>query len=185
MGPKVKKTLKIISDVLLVLVLVLLFLLHGFKLFGLTPYTVLSGSMQSVYPTGSLIYVKDVDPAKLEVNDTITFRLSGETIVTHRIVELVPDETDPDTVLFRTKGDENDVVDGTLVEYGDVIGQPLFCIPMLGYLAVYIAQPPGRYVALCFALALVLIEIMISILIDDKKEKQDHKEKQKHKEETT
>ena len=177
MSSSSKKILKWISDLLVILVVVLAFLLHGLKLFGLTPYSVLSGSMESVYPTGSLIYVKDVDPAKLEVGDVITFQLAGGTVATHRIIELVPDETDPDTFRFRTKGDENEVVDGARVEYGNVIGQPVFCVPLLGFLAVYIAQPPGKIVAISVAIALVVIELMISILIDDK-------EKEKHKEET-
>jgi len=174
MSSSSKKILKWISDLLVILVVVLAFLLHGLKLFGLTPYSVLSGSMESVYPTGSLIYVKDVDPATLEVGDVITFQLAGETVATHRIIELVPDEADPETVRFRTKGDENEVVDGALVEYGNVIGQPVFCIPMLGFLAVYIMHPPGKIVAISVAVALVVIEIMISILIDDKEKK--HKE---------
>lgn len=45
MKPKIKLVLKIISDILVILVVVLAFLLHGVKLFGLTPYSVLSGSM--------------------------------------------------------------------------------------------------------------------------------------------
>lgn len=174
MSSQSKRILKWISDLLVVLVVVLAFLLHGTRLLGLTPYSVLSGSMESVYPTGSLIYVKDVDPAALEVGDAITFRLAGGAVATHRIVELVPDEADPDTFRFRTKGDENEVVDGALVEYGSVIGQPVFCIPMLGFLAIYIMHPPGKIVAISVAVALVVIEIMISILIDDKEKK--HKE---------
>lgn len=167
MNAKLKKTIKIISNILVILVVVLAFLLHGLQLFGLKPYSVLSGSMESVYPTGSLIYVTDVDPATLEVNDVITFLLPSGVTATHRIIELVPDETDPDTFLFRTKGDENDVEDGSLVDYNSVIGKPVFCIPILGYLATYMTYPPGKYIAISVAIALVLIEIMISIVIED------------------
>lgn len=171
MNSKVKKTLKVISNALVVLVVVFAFLLHGFQLFGLKPYSVLSGSMESVYPTGSLIYVAKADPAELVVNDIITFKMPSGTIATHRIIELVADETEPDIIRFRTKGDENNIADGTLVDFGSVIGKPVFCIPFLGYLATYIMHPPGKYVAITVAVALILIEMIISIALDDKNKK--------------
>ena len=40
---------------------VLALLLVGVRLFGMQVFTVLSGSMEPTYQTGSLIYVKDVD----------------------------------------------------------------------------------------------------------------------------
>ncbi len=171
MNPKWKLTLKIVSDALVILVVLLAILLHGLQLFGLKPYSVLSGSMQSVYPTGSLIYIKDVDPAQLEVGDTITFKMESGIIATHRIIELVPDETDPTVIRFRTKGDENEIVDGSLVEYDSVIGKPVFCIPLLGYVATYLAQPSGKYIGITVAIALILVELMISIVLDDKDKK--------------
>ena len=63
MSSSSKKILKWISDLLVILVVVLAFLLHGLKLFGLTPYSVLSGSMEPAYPAGSLIYVKNTGAA--------------------------------------------------------------------------------------------------------------------------
>lgn len=171
-----KKTLKILSNTLLILAVVLAFLLHGFQLFGIKPYSVLSGSMESVYPTGSLIYVMKTDPSKLEVKDIITFKMPSGTIATHRIIELVSDETDSDIIKFRTKGDENEIADGTLVDFNSVIGKPLFCIPFLGYLATYIMYPPGKYVAITVAAALIIIEIIISIVLDDKDKKKTNTE---------
>ncbi len=166
-----KKLLKVVSNVLVIFVVVLVFLLHGTRLLGIEPYTVLSGSMESVYPTGSIIYVKAVDEEKLQENDVITFKMSNGTIATHRIIELVQDENNPHTVLFRTKGDENKIADGTLVNKSDVIGSPIFCIPLLGFFATYIAYPPGKYVAVSVAVSFILIEIIIGILLDDKKAK--------------
>lgn len=177
MNPIIKKTLKIISNTLVISAVVLAFLLHGFQLFGIKPYSVLSGSMESVYPTGSLIYVTKTDPSKLAVNDVITFKMASGTIATHRIVELVCDEANSDTIKFRTKGDENEIADGTLVDFNSVIGKPLFCIPFLGYFATYIMYPPGKYVAFAVVGALVLIEIVISVVLDDKDKKKPNTEK--------
>ena len=171
MNSNFKKALKIVSNALVILVIVFAFLLHGVQLFGLKPYSVLSGSMESVYPTGSLIYVAKTDPAAFETNDIITFKMPSGTVATHRIVELVPDEIDPDIIRFRTKGDENNIVDGTLVDFGSVIGKPVFSIPFLGYLATYMMHPPGKYIAIAAAISLILIEMIISIALDDKSDK--------------
>lgn len=163
-----KATLKIVSNILVMLVSVLALLIHGFQLFGIKPYSVLSGSMESVYPTGSLIYVSKVDPAKLAVDDIITFKMPSGTVATHRIIELVLDATDSDIIKFRTKGDENEIADGTLVDFNSVIGKPLFCIPLLGYLATYMMVPPGKYIVFGMVVALVLIEIILSVFLRDK-----------------
>lgn len=175
MNPKLKKSLKIVSDVLVILVVILAILLHGLQLFGLKPYSVLSGSMQSVYPTYSLLYIRDVEPDTLEVGDVITYKMGNDMLCTHRIVEIVPDDDHPDIFRFRTKGDENDVTD-PLVEYEDVVGKAVFCVPYLGWLATNISQPPGKYIAVTVAIALILIEIMISIVLDDKDKKKSQTE---------
>lgn len=168
---KIKKAWDITSTMLIVIVVIFAILLGGIRLFGLSPYSVLSGSMESVYPTGSLIYVKEVEPETLKVGDVITFKMSGGTVATHRIIELVPDENDPDTIRFRTKGDENEIADGPLVNYGSIIGSPVFCIPFLGYLATYIMQTPGKYIAIAIAVILIGFEIVIGIVFDDKDKK--------------
>ena len=87
------------------------------------------------YHVGALIYVKEVDYRELESGDVITFMLDEDTVATHRIVEVVPDEEDASVIRFRTKGDANTAEDGGLVHYKNVIGTPVFTIPYLGYLA--------------------------------------------------
>ncbi len=179
---KFKKLFKIISSVLVSLVVLLVLLLFGVQLFGLKVYHVLSPSMEPDYPTGSLIYVMDVDPATLNINDVITFKVTGDTIATHRIIELIPDEGNPDIVRFRTKGDANKVADGSLVNYESVIGKPVFCIPLLGYLSAYIAKPPGKYISISIAFILIISDTMIEIITNDKDNK-NNKTKQKNKKE--
>lgn len=175
MKPKFKNTLKIVSNALVIVVVVLAILLHGLQFVGLKPYSVLSGSMQSVYPTGSLLYIKNVNPETLEVGDVITYKMAGGTLCTHRIVELVADEDAPNIIRFRTKGDENLDADTPLVSYENVVGKAVFCIPLLGYLATYIAIPPWKYIAITVAIAIILIEIMITIVLDDDSKKQSKK----------
>lgn len=171
MNPKLNKALKITSSVIVGIVVILAILLYGVRLFGLELYTVLSPSMEPDYPTGSLLYVADVNPADLKVDDVIIFQLTGDMTATHRIIELVPDESDTDVVRFRTKGDNNDIADGSLVEFDDVIGKPVFCIPLLGYLAAFIQNPPGSVVTITVGIVLILVVIILDTITDDKDKK--------------
>lgn len=168
-----KKIWNIFTTVLVAAVLLLAVALVGVRLVGLQPYTVLSGSMEPAYHTGSLIYVKSVDYRELRVGDPITFLLSEDTIATHRIVEIVPDEEEPETLRYRTKGDANETEDGGLVHYKNVIGSPVFTIPHLGFVASYIQNPPGTYYALmlgAFAILLVFLPELIKALKSDGEE---------------
>lgn len=166
-----KKIWNVVTTLLVVAVVLLAIALAGVRLFGLQVYTVLSGSMEPAYPVGALLYDKKVDPAQLRPGDVITFMLDEDTIVTHRIVEVVPDEEDPSVIRFRTKGDANAAEDGSLVHYKNVLGTPVFAIPKLGYFASFVQQPPGLYVAIAFGAVLVLLAFLPDLLGDDKKKK--------------
>ena len=87
MNKTVKKTWNIITTVLVAAVVLLAVLLVGVRLAGLQVYTILSGSMEPTYPVGSLIYVKKIDPADLQIGDPATFVLNEDLVVaTHRVV---------------------------------------------------------------------------------------------------
>lgn len=148
MNKRTIEILKKLSTGLVVLAMVFAFLIAGIRIFGVQVYGVLTGSMEPSYPTGSLIYVKRVDADDLRVNDVITFSLSSNVIVTHRIVEIVADESNPSVVSYRTKGDANNDADASLVSASNIIGRVIFSVPRLGYLANYIQEPPGIYVAI-------------------------------------
>lgn len=160
-----KRIWNLSTSVLVASIVILAILLVGVRLTGLQVYSVLSGSMEPAYPVGSLIYVKDVDTARLGVGDVITFRLDENTVATHRITEVVSGETD--TPRFRTKGDANEVEDGALVREQDVIGTPVFTIPWLGYAASFLQHPPGRYLAISAGGVLLLMVLLPDLLASD------------------
>lgn len=165
-----QKTWNILSWVLVALVVLLAALLAGVRLIGLRPFAVLSGSMEPNYKVGSLVYVRKTDPEKLQMGDVITFMQSEDTIVTHRIVEVVPDESDPETLWFRTKGDGNDAADGNLVHYKNVIGRVKFSLPLMGYVSNFIQKPPGMYIALA-VVAFVFLASFVPELFSQKQGK--------------
>ena len=103
--------------------------------------------------------------------------LNEDTVVTHRVVGIVPDEEDPTVIRFRTKGDANEAEDSGLVHYKNVIGTPIFSIPYLGYVAEYIQHPPGMYIAISAGAILLLLVFIPDIFADDKDKEQDKKKK--------
>lgn len=168
---KTEKVLKVISKtlstVLISVVVLLAVLLAGVRLIGLTPYTVLSGSMEPKYHVGSIVYVKNVDVTTLKVGDSITFYLTGNVIATHRIIEVHGAGT-PD-LGFRTKGDANETDDG-IIPATEVVGKVVFSIPYLGYVSNFVQKPVGLICVVGTSAAVLLISNVIEIIFSKKKD---------------
>lgn len=166
---RAKKIYNTVVISLLVLVMIIAMLLVGVRLFGIQPFVVISGSMEPTYHVGAMVYVREVDATELVEGDVITFTLPGGAIATHRIIEVIEDEKDPTMRCFRTKGDANDDPDGNLVLPREIVGKVIFSIPLLGYVAAYVQQPPGRYVALgvCMVLlvAIFLFDLVKAVIV--------------------
>lgn len=170
MRKTIKRIWNWISSILVAAVVLLAVALVGVRIVGLQPYVVLSGSMEPTYSVGSLIYVKSTDYKQLKVGDPITFLVSEDTVATHRIIEVLPDEDDPNTIRYFTQGDANDAPDGSSVHYKNIIGKPVFSIPYLGYVSNYIQAPPGKYVAISGCALLMLLVFLPDVFAkDDKK----------------
>lgn len=197
----------VITTIVVILIVFLAIALVGVRVIGLTPYTVLSGSMEPTYHVGSLIYVKDVEPSEVEVGDPITFVVNEDLLVaTHRVVEIdvqtsrqqaIVDETgeamldaegnpiyeevplDEPAYYFTTKGDANDAVDGAQVYYKNLLGVPVFTIPYLGYLSSWIQTKKGMIISINVALILLLLTFLPDLLrsVDDAPKKKKKRRK--------
>lgn len=144
LSPKLKRIWDVVSGIFVTVIVIFAVLLMGARVVGLQVYNVISGSMEPEYSVGDLIYVKTVDPDSVKVNDVITFVLNENLVVaTHRVVAI-----DPEQRLFTTKGDMNETVDATPVHFNNLIGVPVFHIPLLGYVSDFIQHPPGTYIAI-------------------------------------
>lgn len=145
-------------------VLTVLLVLPG--LFHIYPLVVQSGSMEPVYPVGSVIYVKKVEADALNEGMAVTFCLQdGETLVTHRIVGI--DEQDG---VIYTKGDANELEDGAATPFSRIIGRPFLCIRGLGYLAEYLSSPVGKAGILLLVVMVCLLSWMEGALHRNEKE---------------
>ncbi len=95
--------------------------------------TVLTSSMEPVYPAGTLVVVKPTPPSEIRIGDVLTYQLrSGEDVlVTHRVTEIT--STTDGERLFVTKGDANDLADADPVMEVQVVGTVMYAIPYLGW----------------------------------------------------
>lgn len=101
---------------------------------GSHPYTILTGSMEPRYPPGTLVVVKDVDPADIAIGDVITYQLhSGQPeVVTHRVVAVQIDASGELT--FITQGDANNSADAEPVRAVQVVGRLWYAVPYIGWI---------------------------------------------------
>ena len=130
-----KKIYDGIITALLVIMIMLIAVMFVPKIFKISPYVVVSESMEPTYSKGDLIYV------------------NNDTIVTHRVTEInVSDHT------YTTKGDANQTDDPRPVSMGNVIGRPVFSVPKLGILADALSGRRGKimYAGIIIILLLLL-----------------------------
>lgn len=165
----VKKIWDTVTTVLVALVVLFAVFLMGSRLMGLQVFNVVSGSMEPTYSVGDLLYVKTVDPDSVKVGDPITFVLNEDLVVaTHRVVAV-----DAQNRWFTTKGDANETEDANPVHFNNLIGVPVFAIPLLGYVSAYIQSPPGMYVAIGFGVLLLAAVFLPDMITKDKKKQKE------------
>lgn len=174
LSKKLKRLWDTVTTLIVVIAVIFALLLVGVRLFGIQVYSVVSGSMEPEYPVGSLIYVKKATPNEVKVGDVITFVISDGTPATHRVIEI-----DNDAQLFYTQGDANFKIDETTgdkiyvedapVHFNNLIGKPVFKIPLLGYAAYYIQHPPGTYIAIAAGAVLLILVFLPDLFKKDTK----------------
>ncbi len=135
------------------------------KLLNYQAYTVISGSMEPEIQTGSLVYIGQIEPQDVQVNDVIAFYggRDSNAIITHRVVEnrVVMGE-------FITKGDANQTNDMNPVSYDELIGRVELTIPKFGVVAQMLTGMQGKIAAACL-IALAVVLHLIASMVDRKR----------------
>ncbi len=158
-----RKIWNIFTTVIVILVVLCAVFLMGSRLLGYRVFNVLSGSMEPNYSVGDLIFVKQVDPSEVKVDDPITFVLNENLVVaTHRVIKI-----DTENQRFYTKGDANDIPDATPVHFNNLIGVPQFAVPLLGYVSDFVQNPPGMYITIAAGVLLIVAVFLPDLLKKD------------------
>jgi signal peptidase I len=104
--------------------------------------TVLSGSMEPTFKTGSIIAIKPLqNTSDLKKGDIITFHLDEDNLATHRIIEVIHSGNQ---VMYKTKGDNNKNADlDPVVSQNIVAKYSGFTVPFMGYLIEFTKSKKG------------------------------------------
>lgn len=168
-----KKVWNFITTTVLLVLILTIGVIFVPKFFGLEPMIVLSGSMEPTYHVGSLLYVKDANPDEIKEGDPITFYISDDTLVTHRVVEV-------DTVnkQYTTKGDANETIDGAPVSFDQVLGTPVFNIPKLGYLGDKLSSLSGKIIYITIIVVVIILMFLGDLIWPEQKEEKKKEEEE-------
>ncbi len=148
-------------------------------------YVIISPSMVPTINVQDAVIIKRVEGKDIKLGDIITFtstdgRYSGVTI-THRVVRI--EKTSSGKYMFRTKGDNNNAEDATLVGEDYINGKVILRIPMIGYIQYFLSQAYGWIIAIVIpCLGIIIYDIIKVIkLIKNNMVKKvtNHKEKKK------
>lgn len=147
---KKKRSFSWIGEVLFYLVLVAIvagaFLLRSngegrpTSIAGFSAFTVLTGSMESEIPQGSLVVVKNVEPNTLVIGDDITYMVSETSTITHRIIGITENYLDTGQRGFETKGIMNEKPDKEMVAAVNVVGKVVYHSKVLGRMATFASE---------------------------------------------
>jgi len=142
------------------------------NLMGYSYFTVMTPSMRSSLPVGSLIITRRTDANLLQVGDAITYFAANNT-VTHRIVDVTHGV---DGLEFQTKGDDNTFVDPDPVSADRVIGRVVFRVRYVGHVMLFIQQRIAWVLGMFFILILLSFALQ-QFLRKDEAEKEDEKKR--------
>ena len=116
----------------------ILFALFVAGIFKYKPTAIVSNSMYPIYQRGDVVIIEKVNTKnikKLKKYDIIEYKLDN-IIVAHRIIYI--EKHNDGTVLYITKGDNNNIVDKEKVTQKQVNGIVKFKVPKVGYPSVWL-----------------------------------------------
>lgn len=119
----------------------LLLALIGSLLLGERAVVVLSSSMEPAFSPGDVLIERSIEPRQVEIGQVVTFHEPGsERMLTHRVRSV---ESRGSKLIITTKGDADNGVQRWSIEKGGELGQPVWRIPVVGYVAMLAKTPLG------------------------------------------
>lgn len=134
-----------------------------------TPLVVVSGSMEPVIPTGSLVISKKVPADTALEGDIASLPREDGVLVTHRVIENVPFKSDPSLREIRMKGDANSDADQNSYIASEAL-EPIVTIPYAGYATSFMNNNKLLIIAaFCFGGALYSVYLLFRPSVSSKK----------------
>lgn len=183
-----KETYQSFGKVFITIIVILIAVISSFITFYIlqislnTPTPVVVVSSQSMAPNineGDLLFVQGIDPSDISVGDVIVFQANwiGAPVepVVHRVVEIIDGVNG---LRFYTLGDNNDGnVDPDFRTGDEIYGVVIGSIPYIGWVKLFFDRT-GLLIPL---IVLIIFLLIISIIWDYTKEKEERKRNEKEK----
>lgn len=127
---------------------------------GVTPFTVLTGSMEPALDPGDVVLSARHAPLDVRPGDVVTFHdpSRGGELVTHRVESM---RRNGAMVSFVTRGDANDVSERWSVPADGAIGRAVLRVPDVGHVLQRAGTREGKLALIAApALLLVMLELV-------------------------
>ena len=122
---------------------------------GIKTYVIISGSMEPKINIGDIVIEKSIKnkEEEIKIGDIISYR-SGQTIITHRIINIEEDENG--ILRITTKGDNNNTEDSERILINNIEGKVIMIIPKIGYITLLLRDK--IIIIVVFIIAYIYIE---------------------------
>jgi signal peptidase len=130
---------------------------------GVTPFTVLTGSMEPALAPGDVVLSERRSPLDVRPGDVVTFHdpsRDGE-LVTHRVESL---RRTGAMVAFVTRGDANDVSERWSVPADGHIGRAAVTVPKVGHVLQWAGSREGKLGLIAAPAALLVLLELLALL---------------------
>ncbi len=124
---------------------------------GIKTFSIITGSMEPVIGIDDIVIVKEVNADELNNNDIISFK-TNDGIITHRIINA---KKEGNSLIYTTKGDNNEVTDIERVEFSQIEGKYIGKIPKISWLLSFFKNK--------IVFSVILIVLIISFIYEKKK----------------
>lgn len=148
--------------------------MQDFSFLGYKTYIITTNSMEPSIKHGDAILTKKIKENELIEGDIITFKRKNE-LITHRILRV---DKEDDSVLYVTKGDNNNVEDKEKVSYDAIEGKKIATFPKLGY----VVEAAENQLVILIITLVVLIFLFGKIQSEERKYNRREKKKNESKE---
>lgn len=139
---------------------------------GYSAFTVLTSSMESEIPKGSLVITKTVEPETLKIGDDITYMSGPTSTITHRIIGITEKYLDTNERAFETQGVMNASPDKEPVPAVNVVGKVVYHSETLGQIATFTSKN-WPFLIFILIVSIALFTILKKVLRSDNQSKND------------
>ena len=145
-------------------------------------YVIVSGSMEPIIKIRDAVVTRRVDSINdIKKGDVVTYRAMDESyygiLITHRVVDI---QNKDNKTIFITKGDHNENVDRSPIEFGQITGKVVMRIPKVGYIKYFLVSSYGWIIAIVIPSFIIIgydiFKLVRNVLNLDKKNKNESKE---------